>query len=74
MIKFKLPTYRYLQEVTNPVVIFHGTGDNTIPYRNSKRLKEYLKTTDEYVTIEGGKHNDLTTFPVYQKKLDSLLK
>lgn len=74
MIKFKLPTYQYLQEVTNPVVIFHGTSDNTIPYRNSKKLKEYLKPTDEYVTIEGGKHNDLSTFPVYQNKLDSLLR
>jgi alpha-beta hydrolase superfamily lysophospholipase len=74
MIKFKLPTYQYLPQVTNPIVIFHGTGDNTIPYRNSKRLKAHLKTTDEYITIEGGKHNDLATFPVYQKKLDSLLR
>ena len=74
MIKFKLPTYQYLQGVTNPIVIFHGSSDNTIPYRNSKRLKQCLKPTDEYVTIEGGKHNDLSTFPAYQHKLDSLLK
>ena len=74
MIKFKLPTYQYLQEVTNPVIIFHGTSDITIPYRNSKKLKPLLKPTDEYITIEGGKHNDLTEFPRYQQKLDSLLK
>jgi len=74
MIKFKLPTYQYLQDVTNPVVIFHGSSDNTIPYRNSKRLKQYLKPIDEYVTIEGGKHNDLSTFAAYQQKMDSLLK
>jgi hypothetical protein len=74
MIHFKLPTWQYVKEVTNPIVIFHGTSDNTIPYRNSKKLKPYLKATDEYITIEGGRHNDLAGFPAYQQKLDSLLK
>jgi hypothetical protein len=74
MIHFKLPTWQYLQEVTNPVVIFHGTDDYTIPYRNAKQLKPFLKPADEFVTVEGGGHNDLTTFPVYKKVLDSLFK
>ncbi|WP_205509053.1 alpha/beta hydrolase [Longitalea arenae] len=74
MIRFQLPTWQYVKEVTNPIVIFHGTSDNTIPYRNSKKLRPYLKPTDEYITIDGGKHNDLPSFPVYEKKLDSLLK
>jgi len=74
MIHFKLPTWQYVQAVTNPVIIFHGTSDYTIPYRNSKKLKPYLKPTDEFVTIEGGKHNDLPAFPAYKQTLDSLLK
>jgi len=74
MIHFKIPTWQYLQEITNPVIIFHGTSDYTIPYRNSTRLKQYLKPHDEFIPIEGGHHNDLTTLPVYQQKLDSLLK
>ncbi|THU41023.1 alpha/beta hydrolase [Niastella caeni] len=74
MIRFKLPTWQYVQEVTNPIIIFHGTSDNTIPYRNSKKLIPYLKPTDEFITIEGAKHNDIATFPIYKQKLDSLLK
>jgi uncharacterized protein len=74
MIRFKLPTWQYLQQITNPVVIFHGTSDNTIPYRNSKKLIPYLKAKDEFVTIDGGKHNDLASFPAYNQKMDSLLR
>ena len=74
MIHFKLPTWQYVQEITNPIVIFHGTSDNTIPYRNAKQLQPYLKPHDEFITIEGAKHNDLATFPLYKQKLDSLLK
>jgi alpha-beta hydrolase superfamily lysophospholipase len=74
MIRFKIPTWQYLQEITNPVIIFHGTSDYTIPYRNAKQLKPYLKAHDEFVTIDGGHHNDLPTFQEYKNKLDSLLK
>jgi len=74
MIHFKIPTWQYLQEISNPVIIFHGTSDYTIPFRNCSQLKQYLKPNDEFIPIEGGHHNDLTTFPVYQQKLDSLLK
>jgi alpha-beta hydrolase superfamily lysophospholipase len=74
MIHFKLPTWQYVQTITNPIVIFHGTSDNTIPYRNAKQLKPYLKATDEFITIEGAKHNDIATFPIYKKMLDSLLR
>lgn len=74
MIHFKLPTGQYLQEITNPVVIFHGEDDNTIPLRNAKQLKPFLKPADEFITIEDGHHNDLPGFPMYKQKLDSLLK
>jgi alpha-beta hydrolase superfamily lysophospholipase len=74
MIHFKIPTGQYLQDITNPVVIFHGTSDYTIPYSNAKKLQPLLKPHDEFVTIEGGHHNDLPEFPLFKQKLDSLLK
>lgn len=73
MIRFKLPVHEYLQKVTAPVVIFHGTDDGVITYRNAKRLKPLLKQVDQFVTIEDGSHNDLSNFPGYQQKMDSLL-
>lgn len=74
MIHFKLPTWQYLQEVTNPIVIFHGTSDYTVPYRNAKKLQPFLKPTDKFITIENGHHNDLWQFPLFKEKIDSLLK
>lgn len=74
LLHFKLRTHEYLPKVTAPVSIFHGTADGVIPYCNAKRLKNVLKKDDEFITIEGGSHNDLNNFPLMQHKLDSLLR
>jgi len=74
MINIKLPTYEYLPEVHMPISIFHGTNDWIIPYSNSKRLEPLLKKGDEFITIEGAGHNNLSEYPLFQNKLDSLLK
>lgn len=74
MIKYKIPTYEYLQDLKMPVTIFHGTDDGVINYSNAVKLKPFLKPTDRFVTIEGGSHNDLNNFPLYHKVLDSLLQ
>ncbi|HEX2684146.1 MAG TPA: alpha/beta fold hydrolase [Ferruginibacter sp.] len=73
MSNYKIPTYKYLQDVKYPVSIFHGTKDGVIPYRNAARLKEGLKPGDEFITIEKGTHQNLAGFALYKQKLDSLL-
>jgi hypothetical protein len=73
ILRFKIPTYQYLQKVTAPVTIFHGDEDGVIRYSNSSKLKPFLKKQDEFVTIPGGSHNDLPESSIYQKKLDSIL-
>lgn len=74
LIQYEFPTWKYLQKVTAPVIIFHGSNDWTIPLRNSKKLTPYLKPGDEFVIIPGGKHNNLNDFPLFQQTLDSLLR
>ncbi|MEO6542179.1 MAG: hypothetical protein ABIN74_14345, partial [Ferruginibacter sp.] len=71
---YKIPVNEYLQDVNYPVSIFHGTEDALIPYHNAARLKKVIKATDEFITIEKGKHNNLADFELYKHKLDSLLK
>lgn len=73
MMHFKFPVYEFLPLVKAPVSIFHGTDDEVIPYRNSIRLKALLKETDEYISIEKGRHNNLANFDLFYQKLDSLL-
>lgn len=74
LIKYKIPTYRYLMHTHVPVTIFHGTNDRIITYNNAKRLKHVLKPEDEFITIDGGSHNDLYKYKLTISKLDSLLK
>jgi uncharacterized protein len=71
---YKLPTGEFVKNTTVKVTIFHGTNDWVVPYRNAKKLKAVLKPTDEFITIEGGNHQNLFTYDLYQKKMDSLLK
>lgn len=73
MIRLQFPTYKYLPKVTDPVIIFHGTNDRTIAYRNSIKLKPFLKPNDKLYTLKGGKHNNLYTFPEVPRVIDSLL-
>lgn len=74
MLHYKIPTFRYLQNVKAPVTIFHGTQDGLIPYSNAKRLQPFLKKEDEFITVKNGSHNDLYNFKETIEKLDSLLK
>ena len=67
MIHFKIPTWKYLQDVTAPVLILHGTNDWTIPLRNAEKLKPFLKKNDQFKIIEGGHHNDLWNFEETKK-------
>ena len=73
MIHFKVPTYQYLQRVTAPVTIFQGTADGVIRHSNASSLKPFLKPGDEFISIEGGSHNDLHSFNLFRQKLDSVL-
>lgn len=73
LLHYKLPTYAYLPKVTAPVTIFHGTADELIDYKNALQLKKFLKPSDQFITIEGGKHNNLNEFPLMQVKLKDLL-
>lgn len=74
MLHYDLPTHQYLQNVAAPVSIFHGTDDAVVTYKNAERLIPFLKPVDELITIKGGSHNNLYTFPETIHKLDSLLK
>ena len=73
MTRVKIPSWQYLQDVKEPVSVFHGTADGIVPYSNGARLKPFLKKEDEFITIEGGSHNDLRSFPLFRQKMDSLL-
>ena len=74
MSTYKFPTYKYLQDVTEPVTILQGTSDWIVPYRCAVKLKKVLKPGDEFIVLNGGSHNDLDSFKRFHVVLDSLLR
>jgi hypothetical protein len=74
MIHFKLPSIDYLKNVFAPITIFQGTDDGVVPYSNALQLKESMKKTDEFITIDGAIHTNINDYPLYHQKLDSLLR
>ena len=52
MVKYKIPTGQFLEDVKAPVIIFHGTADKIIPYSCAEKLKSSMKAGDQFVTIE----------------------
>jgi uncharacterized protein len=73
MIRHQFPTYSFIPKVDDPIIIFHGTDDGVIPYRHAKKLKALLKKGDLLITLPGGTHRNLFSFPEVPKTIDSLL-
>jgi len=71
--KYQFPNFKNIPEVKMPILIFHGTKDRVVPYRNAIKLKSILKKEDTFVTIEDGTHRNLSTYKVYQDKMNELL-
>ena len=72
--KYNIPTHEYLQKIKYPITIFHGTSDGVIPYENAKRLEQFLKPTDKFITVPNATHININGTKIYFVELDSLLK
>lgn len=75
LLRYKIPSYQFLQRVNCPVRIFHGTNDNVVPYASGKKLYDSISNDDKKIyTIPNGNHNNLSDFEIYwngiQKELD----
>ncbi len=73
LLQFKIPSNQFLEKVTAPICVFHGTDDGVIPLSNAEKLKAVLKKSDAFITIDGGNHFNLNESSLMQKSLDSLL-
>lgn len=73
LIKFPMPTYKWLKYVNCPVHIIHGTDDKLIPYKTSVKLSKIKPKLTTLYTIIGGGHKNLNTFESYHKMLSEII-
>lgn len=74
LLRYKFPSFEYLQRATCPIVIFHGTDDSVVPYDSGKRLYEAIAGNHKkFYSIEGGSHNNLVDFEAYTNGISEIL-
>lgn len=73
LIKYPLPTYKWLKYVQCPIHIIHGTDDKLIPYKTSVKLSKVKPKLTKMYTIIGGGHKNLNNFESYHKMLTEIL-
>lgn len=73
LIKYPLPTYKWLKYVRCPIHIIHGTNDKLIPYKTSVKLSKINPERTRLHTVIGGGHKDLNNFPSYHAMLEDII-
>jgi pimeloyl-ACP methyl ester carboxylesterase len=74
VLRYHLRTDLWLPRVRCHTYIIHGTRDWLIPIRQSERLQKLNPSRITLIRIEGGRHNNLTTFPEYHNFLRDILR
>jgi len=71
-----MKTNLYINKVDCPILMFHGTHDNTVPYCESVRLFDIIKhkQKNSFVKLDGVDHFSLKQHPDYEPAIDAFLK
>lgn len=73
LLRYRLPTYEWLQQADAPIYIIHGSYDEIIPLENASRLSKTIDKKHDFLIVPGGRHNNLGEFPEYKQYLEKIL-
>lgn len=72
-LNYAFPNDEHLQSIDYPVSIFQGTEDRLVPNRSTEQLRPFLKPGDQFYSVVGATHYNLSKFEDFQKQLDLIL-
>lgn len=73
ILKYPMPTYKWLKYVDCPVHIIHGTNDKLIPFNSSVKLSKIKPNSTRLWPIIDGGHKNLNNFETYHKILSEII-
>lgn len=73
LLNYKFESNVNIKNVDCPITIFHGTEDTVVPYKSGLRLYDAATSQKEFISIQGGDHNNLVDFSTYQDNIDDVL-
>ena len=76
LLRFRLRSDYYIHHVDCPITIFHGTKDIIVPYSSALKLFREVDGKKEItmITIVGGRHSTLNSFPLFREKMKETLE
>ena len=73
VMRYQMPTYKWIKYVDCPIKIIHGTNDKVIQFKSSLQLSKMKpNSTKLYPIIDGG-HKNLHNFESYHRALEEVL-
>ncbi|WKD85106.1 hypothetical protein KCTC32516_00445 [Polaribacter huanghezhanensis] len=73
VMRYQIPTYKWIKYVDCPIKIIHGTNDKMIPFKSSLKLSKMKPSLTRLYPIIGGGHKNLHNFESYHSALDEIL-
>ena len=73
VLRYQLQTDKWIRKVNCHTYIIHGSKDWLIPISQSEKLQKLNPRKITLITIEGGGHNNLPSFPEYHNFLRDIL-
>lgn len=73
VMRFSMPTYKWMKYVKCPIKLIHGTNDRVIPMKSSVRLSKIQPKITRLYPIIGGGHKNLHNFEGYHRALKEIL-
>ena len=74
VLRYHLRTDKWIRYVNCHTYIIHGTKDKLIPIKNSEALQAINPRKITLIRIQGGRHNNLPSFPEYHNFVRDILK
>ena len=73
VMRYRMPTYKWMKYVDCPINILHGTNDRVIKFKSSIQLSKLKPDSTKLYPIIGGGHKDLHNFESYHRALKEIL-
>jgi len=74
LLKYEFASYKYIQDISCPIAIFHGTHDTVVPYSSGEKLfKSIIQYQKSFFSINKGEHNNLIEFESYLDEIHKIL-
>ena len=73
IMRYPMPTYKWIKYVNCPIRIIHGTDDKLIPFKTIVKLSQINPKLTRLYPVIGGGHKNMNTFEEYHKILEEII-